>query len=43
MSAHVGVHEEAQEVPAFPIEYFCDLRAGQRLRRECLGQVHGGI
>jgi hypothetical protein len=33
---------DAQEVPAFPIEHFCDLRTGQRLRRECLGQVYGG-
>jgi hypothetical protein len=48
MSARVGVHEvhdayQAQLLPAFPIEYFCDLHAGQRLRRECLGQVHGGL
>jgi len=31
----------AQTVPAFPIEYLSDLRTGQRLRRACLGGVHG--
>lgn len=46
MSAR-SVHEvrdahDPQPVPPFPIEYFCDLRTGQRLRRECLGQVYGG-
>lgn len=46
MSAR-SVHEvrdahDPQPVPPFPIEYFCDLRTGQRLRRECLGQVFGG-
>jgi hypothetical protein len=42
ISAQVRNPVAAQAVPAFPIEYFSDLRTGQRLRRECLGEVHGG-
>jgi hypothetical protein len=47
MARRVGTHDvrnpvSAQTPPVYPIEYFSDLRTGERLRRECLGEVHGG-
>lgn len=47
MAARISAHEvcdsvAAQAVPAFPIEYVSDLCTGQRLQRECPGQLRGG-